>query len=133
MHNLFGIFQTTLIFRGRKNIQMLLIEVMNSLIPVSPVMGYIQEVVIVCQSPLMGLIRQVTNNCTFDRLAFVELAYPKTLVFFFIILYEISDAIRTTPSKSLCKNITITWKFFRNGQKWINGRGKKKGSFRRTN
>ena len=126
----------TSIFQERKSIQMLPIEVTSSLTAVLLVMEYIQEVEIECQSPLMGVIRQVKTTI------YASEWFPWKCSLFqsfyhdkgsFLILYLISDAIRATPSKSLCANISTTRKFIRkNGQKWIKWLGSKEGSFGRT-
>ena len=124
----------TSIFQERKSIQMLPIEVTSSLTAVLLVMEYIQELEIECQSPLMGVIRYVkSNHFSFGNNSvglFQSFYHDKGS---FLILYLISDAIRATPSKSLCANISTTRKFIRkNGQEWIKWLGSTESSFGRT-
>ena len=125
----------TSIFQERKSTQMLPIEVTSSLTAVLLVMEYIQEVEIECQSPLMGVIRYVKSNhfSFWNKIKcslFQSFYHDKGS---FLILYLISDAIRATPSKSLCANISTTRKFIRkNGQEWIKWLGSTESSFGRT-
>ena len=68
---------------------MLPIEVTSSLTAVLLVMEYIQEVEIECQSPLMGVIRYVKNNC----FNFWKVSFNLKTKYNFVNLYIINEFI----------------------------------------